>query len=126
VFSNYTYVNLEDLDIRQMALDDPRGFLKLFTAPLIIDEAQYAPVLFSYLQSIVDKNRLPGSYILSGSQNFQMKRDITQSLAGRVGVLTLLPFSLPEMRTTNSEPKTLDCWLFTGSYPEVIASGINT
>ena len=125
-FPDYSYVNLEDPDTRQMALEDPRGFLSRYTAPLIIDEAQRAPDLFSYLQGIVDDRRISGSYILSGSQNFLMMRSITQSLAGRVGIATLLPLSLPEMQQADRMPASANDWLFTGNYPENIAAGINT
>ncbi|MDR1082963.1 MAG: ATP-binding protein [Coriobacteriales bacterium] len=123
-FAAYRYVNLEEPDIRQAAIDDPRGFLATYEPPLIIDEAQRAPDIFSYLQTQVDSHRIPGSYILSGSQNFLMLRSISQSLAGRVGIATLLPLSLLEM----SQPKwtqNVDDWLFAGCYPQVIAENIN-
>jgi predicted AAA+ superfamily ATPase len=111
---------LEDPDIRRAALEDPRGFLSAYEPPLIIDEAQRAPELFSYLQTRVDEQRKAGSYILSGSQNFLMLRSISQSLAGRVGIATLLPFSLPETRQTKQLYKSADDWLFSGCYPQTI------
>ena len=91
-FPEYQYVSLEDLDNRSFALDDPRGFLDTYPDKTIIDEAQYAPNLFSYLQTHVDRANKEGMYILSGSQNFQLMQQISQSLAGRVAILELLPF----------------------------------
>lgn len=127
-FTSYGYVNLEDLDFRRAATEDPRGFISRYPAPLIIDEAQRAPELFSYLQVRVDEQRAPGSYILSGSQNFQMMRAISQSLAGRTGIATLLPLSLPEVRQPQAGQfyQDADDWLFTGAYPENIAERIDT
>ncbi len=98
VFPGLDYVSLEDPAARQVALDDPRGFLSRYRGPVIIDEAQYAPELFSYIQLIVDDERQPGRFILTGSQNFLLLERITQSLAGRTGVLHLLPFTLDELR----------------------------
>ena len=126
LFSSYDYVNLEETDIRKMALEDPRGFLNRYPTPLIIDEAQRAPELFSYLQTKVDEHRVPGSYILSGSQNFLLMRSISQSLAGRVGIATLLPLSLPEIHATGQAYADADDWLFRGCYPESIARRLNT
>ena len=88
-FPEYQYVSLEDLDNRSFALDDPRGFLDTYPDKTIIDEAQYAPNLFSYLQTHVDSANKEGMYILSGSQNFQLMEKISQSLAGRVAILEL-------------------------------------
>ena len=82
-FPEYKYVSLEDLDNRSFAWDDPRGFLDTYPDKTIIDEAQYAPNLFSYLQTHVDSVNKEGMYILSGSQNFQLMEKISQSLAGR-------------------------------------------
>jgi predicted AAA+ superfamily ATPase len=122
----YEYVSLEEKDTRDFALSDPRGFLNSFKGKVIIDEAQRAPDLFSYIQTRVDKKETPGMYILSGSQNFLMMRSISQSLAGRVGILSLLPFSLSELATANMLPKTADAWMFNGAYPRLISSKIDT
>ena len=89
---DYKYVSLENPDSRSFALEDPRGFLKLYNDKTILDEVQRAPDIFSYLQTVVDQNQVMGQYILSGSQNFHLMQQITQSLAGRVGLFRLFPF----------------------------------
>ena len=96
-FTNYTYINLENLDNRTYALNDPNGFLAEHGDFVIFDEAQRAPELFSYLQTKVDNDKIMGQYILSGSQNFHLMRNISQSLAGRVALFKLLPFDNLEM-----------------------------
>ncbi|MBP1598560.1 MAG: ATPase protein [Acidobacteria bacterium] len=96
-FSAYDYVSLELPDQRSFALEDPRGFLAQFRGPVVLDEAQRAPELFSYIQSIVDEAGKPGQFILTGSQNFLLLQSVSQSLAGRCAVLHLLPFSLSEL-----------------------------
>ena len=96
-FANYTYINLENLDNRTYALNDPNGFLAEHGNFVILDEAQRAPELFSYLQTKVDNDKIMGQYILSGSQNFHLMRNISQSLAGRVALFKLLPFDNLEM-----------------------------
>ncbi|NLX73644.1 MAG: ATP-binding protein [Bacteroidales bacterium] len=118
-FPNYRYVSLEDLDLRLMAKEDPRGFLQNFGEALIIDEAQYVPALFSYIQTKVDSENIPGMYILSGSHNFLLLQNISQSLAGRTAVLKLAPFSISELQSSNLLPSTLNEFLFTGCYPRI-------
>lgn len=98
-FSDYTYVNLENLDLRKYALNDPNAFLTEFQGKVILDEVQRVPELFSYIQTKVDEDRIMGQYILSGSQNFHLMRSITQSLAGRVALFKLLPFDQEEMHS---------------------------
>ena len=120
----YVYVSLEEKDTRDFALSDPRGFLNSFKDKVIIDEAQRAPDLFSYIQTKVDERKIPGMYILSGSQNFLMMTSISQSLAGRVGILSLLPLSLSEL--ANKLPKTADEWIFNGAYPRLFSSKIGS
>ena len=93
LFPKYKYINLEDADIREYAEEDPRGFLESQGTKVILDEAQRVPVLFNYIQGIVDKTNKPAQYVLSGSQNFLMMESISQSLAGRVALFKLLPFS---------------------------------
>jgi uncharacterized protein len=100
-FSDYEYVNLENLDTRKFATDDPNGFLKQYSKYVIFDEAQRVPQLFSYLQTKVDEDKIMGQYILSGSQNFHLMQNITQSLAGRVALFKLLPFDVSEMQEAN-------------------------
>jgi len=96
-FPNHAYVNLENPATRRLALENPVGFLDQFAAGVIIDEAQYAPELFSYIQVRVDERQQNGNYVLTGSQNFLFMEKISQSLAGRVAIFHLLPFSLTEL-----------------------------
>lgn len=124
VFPDYRYVSLEDTDIRRMAIDDPRGFLSNFGRRLIIDEAQYSPVLFSYIQTKVDEINDVGMYILSGSQNFLMMERISQSLAGRVAVVQLSPFSVCELEESGLMNESTNSWLFNGGYPRIYDKGI--
>ncbi len=100
-FSDYEYVNLENLDLRKFATDDPNSFLKQYNKYVIFDEVQRVPHLFSYLQTKVDEDKIMGQYILSGSQNFHLMQNITQSLAGRVALFKLLPFDVTEMQGAN-------------------------
>lgn len=123
-FDDYAYVSLEDLDYRTFATDDPRGFLKNFDKRVIIDEAQYAPGLFSYLQTAVDCQNESGMYILSGSHNFLLMEQISQSLAGRTAILKLSPLSLRELKQASLVPPTLNEWLFTGGYPRIYDKNI--
>jgi predicted AAA+ superfamily ATPase len=97
LFSDYIYVNLEKPDTRQFALEDPNGFLAQFKRPVILDEVQRVPELFSYIMPLVDEHRKMGEFILSGSQNFHLQEAISQSLAGRCATLKLLPLSNREI-----------------------------
>ncbi|MBQ9568727.1 MAG: ATP-binding protein [Alloprevotella sp.] len=123
-FPDYTYVSLEDLDMREFAQADPRGFLATYNNHIIIDEAQRVPSLFSYLQTHVDKADAAGMYMLAGSQNFQLLEHINQSLAGRTAIVKLLPFSHAEMRTAGILPQTVNEEIFTGGYPRIYDKGI--
>jgi predicted AAA+ superfamily ATPase len=96
-FPNYRYVNLENPDTKLFATSDPKGFLKTYDKFVIFDEIQNVPELFSYLQEIVDESNIDGQFILSGSQNFLLLEKITQSLAGRVYMMELLPLALNEL-----------------------------
>jgi uncharacterized protein len=96
-FPRHEYASLEEPDVREYALTDPRGFLAQFSGRVILDEVQRAPDLFSYIQTLVDREDTPGRYVLSGSQNFLLLRSISQSLAGRSAILHLLPFALSEL-----------------------------
>ena len=120
VFSNYQYVNAEALNQREFIQKDPKKFLRLYEdAPgLIIDEFQNVPDLLSYLQVEVDEKNRPGFFVLTGSSNFLMNQSISQSLAGRVGILTLLPFSLNELRS-NGLLGSSDETILKGFYPRV-------
>lgn len=115
VFPDKPYVNLENPDMRNFALEDPRAFLDQFIKGAIFDEVQRVPELFSYLQQILDEHKYKGQFILTGSNNFLLQQSITQSLAGRVGYLHLLPFSLSEIK--DKVPKTIQGKLFKGFYP---------
>ncbi len=121
VFPEYKYVNLEDPELRQWAIDQPKDFLQNNKWPLIIDEVQYAPELFSYIQLIIDEHQKSGMFLLSGSQNFLLMEKITQSLAGRSGILSLLPFSYQELLSANIEEETNDI-LLKGFYPRIFQS----
>ena len=96
-FPHKAYVNLEQPDVRAFARDDPRGFLRGYPDGAILDEFQRAPELPSYLQSLVDEDAAPGRYILTGSEQLEALNRVSQSLAGRTGLLRLLPFSIEEM-----------------------------
>jgi predicted AAA+ superfamily ATPase len=97
MFPDHQYLSMENLDIRHMAQDDPRGFLDDYGKNIILDEIQRVPSLFSYLQEIVDLDESPASYILTGSQPFLLMEKITQSLAGRMITFQLYPFSFNEL-----------------------------
>lgn len=118
VFDDYAYVNLELPGERDAANADPLGYIRSHPAPLIIDEAQLAPELFNVIQVESDCLGTPGQYVLSGSQNFILKRQISQSLAGRVGMLTLLPLSFRELHASRAEVS-FDDYLYRGGYPRL-------
>jgi len=117
LFPERAYVSLEDPVDREFALRDPRGFLARFPEGAVIDEAQRCPDLFSYLQGLVDTRRRMGDFILTGSQQFGLLSGISQSLAGRVGLVQLLPFSLAELRVAGRMPQSLDAVLWQGGFP---------
>ena len=124
-FSDYRYINLEDPSVRARAVADPTGFVLTLPNRVIIDEAQYAPELFSAIQARADERKSSGQFILSGSQNFLLLKSIKQSLAGRVGIAHLLPLSFREIRSSeeNAQP-----WhaMVRGSYPALHASNVPT
>jgi predicted AAA+ superfamily ATPase len=119
VFSSKPYVSLENIDTRQFALEDPRGFLSSYPNGAILDEVQRCPELFSYLQEILDNSTEKGLYILTGSNNFLLQENITQSLAGRVGFLNLLPFSIQELQDNNLAFDSVEEQLINGFYPPI-------
>lgn len=119
LFPKYKYINLEDADIREYAEEDPRGFLESQGTKVILDEVQRVPVLFNYIQGIVDKTNKPAQYVLSGSQNFLMMESISQSLAGRVALFKLLPFSYNEIQDLKNKPKNAAEAIYKGFYPRV-------
>ena len=117
VFRDKAYVSLENPDERQFALVDPRGFLSRFPDGAVLDEVQRTPEIFSYLQQILDEDKTPGKFILTGSNNFLLQESISQSLAGRIAYLILLPFSLSELQLDNLTDEKQ--YIFKGSYPPV-------
>jgi predicted AAA+ superfamily ATPase len=123
VFPDKPYVTLEDPDMRRFAMEDPRSFLATYKEGAVLDEIQRAPELPSYLQSMVDAHAAPGQFILTGSQQFELMTQVSQSLAGRTALLRLLPLSLAEvasMRPINAQdPLALPKCLLSGFYPRV-------
>ena len=119
LFPHWKYVSLEDIDIRELAENDPRYFLSLYPEQTIFDEIQRVPKLFSYIQTHVDSLDKTGIYILSGSQNFLLMKSISQSLAGRTAVLNLATFSISELKQADLLITNLDECLFTGFYPRI-------
>ena len=117
-FPKYAYVSLEDPDVRRHALEDPRGFLESYPAPLIIDEIQRVPDLLSYLQGVLDKSRRNGQYILTGSHQPQLKAEVSQSLAGRTALLRLLPPSFEELHRAGVRQGRSD-WVWKGFMPRI-------
>ncbi len=118
VFKNKLYLSLEDLDNREFAKTDPRGFLAEISDGAILDEIQHAPDLISYIQTMVDKTQKPGQFILIGSRQFEMMEKVSQSLAGRTAIARLLPFSFGELYKKNAS-LTLDRMLYSGFYPRI-------
>ncbi|MEQ8764271.1 MAG: ATP-binding protein [Planctomycetota bacterium] len=136
-FTEHDYASLEEPDLRSFALEDPRGFLDRYDtgAGVILDEIQRTPELFSYLQGRVDQDDRPGRYVLTGSQNFLLLDSVSQSLAGRTAILSLLPLSLSELEgrlplepqslgeelPSNDRTSRFDLFelLWTGGYPRI-------
>lgn len=119
LFPTYRYISLEDPFQQEFATEDPRRFLATFDNQVILDEAQRVPVLFSYIQTKTDEDKIMGQYILSGSQNFLLLEGITQSLAGRVSLFKLLPFSHAELLDARPDllKVTPEEAIFWGGYP---------
>ncbi len=139
---SHKLVSLENPDVRARVIEDPVGFLKDNPTPVILDEIQYTPELLHYIKSAIDMDRTPGNWLLSGSQSFALMQGVSQSLSGRVAVLTLLPFSMgesqgittgkgaeldvllknlitPSKKEQNKIPISLSDWLLRGAYPEI-------
>lgn len=141
--ATHRLVSLENPDLRARALSDPVGFLRENPPPVIFDEIQYAPELLSYIKTSIDADRLPGQWLLTGSQNFTLMQGVSQSLAGRVAILNLFPCSMEEVlgikgspvsvpdlladifsgnRAVQAPDFTLADWLLRGAYPELRAN----
>lgn len=132
-FTSHRYVSLELIDQRRFAQEDPRGFLSELKGPAVLDEIQHVPDLLSYIQGEVDEDPTPGRFVLTGSQNFLLMGNVAQTLAGRCGILHLLPFSRAELEgQVQPEPvrppdlfanpdTAMDLWptLYTGFYPRI-------
>ncbi|MEX2438247.1 MAG: ATP-binding protein, partial [Candidatus Babeliales bacterium] len=122
IFSKHAYVNFEDIETRMNAEKDGKYFLLEYANEygIIIDEAQRVPDIFSYIQVVSDENPRPGYFILTGSQNYLLMQSISQSLAGRIALFTLLPFSIHELKS-KLLPNEYETCIFTGFYPSIIA-----
>lgn len=127
VFSDYRYLSMEDPDTYAFAMTDTRGFFQQYNEGVIIDEAQKFPDLFSFLQGMVDQKRTPGRFVLSGSQNYLMHRNITQSLAGRIDLSTLFPFDFDEVSTIEHwKNQSTEQIMLNGFYPGKLSQNIPT
>ena len=120
-FKTHTYLNFEDPEIREFATKDPRGFINAHENQhgVILDEFQYVPQILSYIQIEADEKKRPGYFVLTGSQNFLMNQAITQSLAGRIGILTLLPLSLHELQQNNLLTAHVNNLMYQGCYARI-------
>ena len=119
LFPDYQYISLENPDTRAFLQDDAKGFFEKYSKYCIFDEAQRVPELFSYLQTIVDESKIMGQFILSGSQNFILLKNITQSLAGRVALFKLFPFDFSELKSANLLAEDYVDAMLKGSYPAI-------
>ncbi|PKP49766.1 MAG: AAA family ATPase [Bacteroidetes bacterium HGW-Bacteroidetes-12] len=119
VFPNKPYVSLENIDERTLAENDPRAFLNRFPKGAILDEVQRTPLLFNYLQEIIDNSNEDGLFILTGSNNLLLQSSISQSLAGRIGIIDLLPLTVQEIEKFGKTNFSLNELIFKGSYPEI-------
>jgi len=127
VFPNHAYISLEDFDVRTRALADPRSFLAEYptTSGIILDEIQNAPILLSYIQTIVDKEKKKGFFVITGSQNILVHEAVTQTLAGRIALLTLLPLSISELHTAGLLPDKIETAVCKGAYPQIYMEDVS-
>lgn len=127
LFPNHKYVSLEDHDMVTVALADPRKFLAEYATEsgIILDEIQHAPRLLSYMQTIVDREKKNGFFIVTGSQNFLVDEAITQTLAGRMAVVTLLPLSISELESAELLPARIETLVHKGCYPKAHANNVS-
>lgn len=119
VLHGYAYANLENPETRQLAIDDPKAFLAQFTSNVILDEIQRVPELLSYIQSIVDIEKRNGQFVLTGSHQLELRQAITQSLAGRTSILTLLPLSISELTDTGIKFTQAADYIYQGFLPRI-------
>lgn len=141
ILKNYRYVLLDELDIRAFANDDPKGFLDVYSPPVIIDEIQNAPHLLSYIKARIDNYSKAGQWIITGSQQWSLMKGISETLAGRIAILHLYPFTLTEiLKIRKNQPSdlmqlinyfqketkipstnlTVEKWILNGGYPEIV------
>lgn len=127
LFNEYIYFSFEEIGNRQLALSDPKAFLEQYKdAPgVIFDEIQHVPALLSYMQTHIDTYKKRGHFIITGSQNILINESITQSLAGRIAILTLLPLSIHELKQSNLLAISTEKACIQGMYPSIHADGIN-
>ena len=119
LFKGKPYVNFENPSIQHLAEQDPQAFLKQFNKGAVLDEVQRVPIIFRYLQEVLDNNRKRGQFILTGSNNFLLQEQVSQSLAGRAGYLILLPFSYAELLKAGLAKADVNQHILTGGYPEI-------
>jgi len=124
LFPKKTYVTLENPDTLESAVNDPRFFLEKFSTGAVLDEIQRAPKLFSYIQEIVDERKKNGLFIITGSQQFELMSQITQSLAGRVALLTLLPLNYSEIKSQQKKETSIEHQMYLGGYPRIYDQSI--
>jgi len=119
LFPKMVYTNLEDLSQKDFAETDPKMFLAQGNNGMIIDEIQRVPSLLSYIQTIVDEKKSPGMYVITGSQNLLLMEQVSQTLAGRISLFTLLPLSLSELYKTSKKIPEINQILYRGLYPGI-------
>ena len=119
LFPHLPYINLEDINQKYLAQNDPQSFLDKYKDGVILDEIQHVPHLFSYIQILVDQKQMPGQFILTGSQNFSLAQNISQTLAGRIALLSLLPLSIQELKASKHTSTDYEQLIFQGGYPSL-------
>ena len=125
LFKGKPYVNFEDPFVQNLFQKDPKKFLASYKGGAIFDEVQRVPELFRHLQVLMDKNTSRGQFILTGSNNFLLQEQVSQSLAGRAGYLTLLPFSYQELKNAKLPAGDILTNILTGGYPEIWSEKLN-
>ncbi|MFH0898148.1 MAG: AAA family ATPase, partial [bacterium] len=127
VFKNHYYVSLEDLDKRTRARTDPRLFLQDHSNEfgIILDEIQHVPELLSYIQTIIDREKKKGYFIITGSQNLLINQAISQTLAGRIALLTLFPLSIHELQQASLLSENITDFVFQGTYPRIYDENVS-
>lgn len=124
VFPKKPYISLENTDVAEFARTDTRAFLAQFKHGAILDEVQRVPQIFSYLQQVLDETKKRGLFILTGSNNFLLQENISQTLAGRIGYQQLLPLSLQELKKAGKLKQDFHWHLQYGGYPEVLTKRV--